>query len=85
MPWKNPCAGLEAAAELASEWIESGNDQGAAMDWLWPKLPEQARSMCLETCVAATWASKDRPAAEAWLTKMGISTSSIPGWNRTNR
>ena len=85
MPWKNPGAGLEAAAELASEWIESGNDPGAAMDWVWPKLPEQARSRCLETCVAATWASKDRPAAEAWLTKMGISTSSIPGWNRTNR
>ena len=76
--WSNPQAGLEAAMELADEWISSGRNSSDAADWAWSKVPDELRGKFVKSLIQGKWAAQDRAAAEAWLSRHNLTPDNNP-------
>ena len=75
--WSDPRAGLEAAMELADEWIGSGGNPSDAADWAWRKVPDELRGKFVKSLIQRKWAAQDRAAAEAWLSRHNLTPDNI--------
>jgi|GEM_PF-2272798 len=68
--FENPRMATRAAGEIFEKVIQGGQTANA-VDWFWPRVPEERRAEFVSRFVTGKWASEDQESAEKWLLEQG--------------
>ncbi len=77
LAFATPGEAFQPATEVAENWFE--RDAGAAVEWLWEKVPGAMRDEFVEELVREEWMERDPGAARAWLEANGFASAGEGG------